>query len=262
MGESLVTLVLRDPSRTEAVRALIRKEGGRAFSQTAFTFETAFDCKEATEFLKRPERYDLAIFVSPQGVASMRKISMRAGLELPRRMHCAGPGIATRKALQAAGFSNVTSPPGVGDLNELLRDSSLGRLAGKRVALVQREGAPSRALNEIRKRKGIPAGIMCYRRLSNEGGLWSDIDPGLRGDLNSIIAFDAPSLEVLNRCAGDDGDRVRKMALGVIHTAIADKARELGFENIIVSGDSKHMILQLKEKVAGPAGEAAPATED
>ena len=249
-GGSLVTLVLRDPARSESIRALIRKEGGRAFSQSAFYFETLFDCAEAVDFLKNPSKCDLAIFVSPQGVMSMRALSMRKGIDLPKRMPCAGPGIATRKALQAAGFVNVTSPPGVSDLAELLRDSLMGRIAGKRVALIQRLNAAPRALFEIRKRKAIPVPIMCYQRLSNDEGLWTEIDPKLREDLNSIIAFDSPSLNVLLKRSGEDADRIKQMALGVIHPSIAEKAKEMGFENIIITGDSKDMILRLKKQVS------------
>lgn len=246
MESPLVTLVLRDPSRTETIRSLIRKEGGRAFSQTAFHFETIFDCQKAIDLLRKPSIYDLVLFVSPQGVAAMRQISMRADIELPKNMLCAGPGMATRKALIGAGFLNVTSPPGVGDLTELLKDAAMGKITGKRIALVQRENAPARAATELRKRKAVAVPIMCYRRLSNEENLWSEIDPGLRGELNSIIAFDSPSLDILLKCAGDDVEKVKNMALGVIHPAITEKAREMGFKNIITSGDSKQMILKLK----------------
>ena len=246
----MVTLVLRDPSRTESIRALIRKEGGRAFSQTAFNFETIFDCKEAISFIKQPSKFDFAIFVSPQGVMSMRRISIKLGVDLPKSMPCAGPGAGTRKALLGAGFRNVASPPGVGDLIELLKESKIGKIAQKRVALIQAQDSHSKAAQEIRKRKAIPIPVMCYKRTVNEEGLWPEDDAEMRQDINSIISYDAPSLDILLKKAGSDEQRIKKMPIGVIHPAIAQKASEMGFENIITSGDSKHMILQLKELVS------------
>ena len=250
----LVTLILRDPSYTETIRALIRREGGRAFSNKPYNFETIHDCKEALDLLENSRQYHMAVFASPHGVQSLMQLAMRHNKRLPKNLMCAAPGTATRKALMSAGFQNVVAPPGVGDLRTLLRHRDMSDIAGKVVALVQRENSTSHAVQDLRARKAEPVTIWCYRVVSVGEQVWLGIDEGFRRDMNSIIAFEGQSLELLTKHAGDEVERVKKLPLGVIHPAIHDKAKEIGFENIIVNGDSKALILELAKKVGENVG--------
>ena len=245
----MVTLILRDAARTDGLRSLIRRSGGRAISLPAFSFETVFDCPAALDFLRHPQIYDWVFFASPQGVTNLRQIAIRNNLQLPNKLACAAPGQASRKALLSAGFQNIVAPAGVSDIGNMLKNNMMGRLAKKKIALVQRTNSPPRTVMLLRKYEALPVPIMCYQRLPNKDSFWPSLDASLRSEINSIIAFDAASLEVLLKYADVDEERIKSLPLGVIHNAIGERAAIMGYENIITSGDSKVMILRLKQMV-------------
>lgn len=248
----LVTLILRDANRTDALRTQIRRDGGRAVSLPAFKFRTLKKCPEAVEFLKEPHKFHRLFFSGPHGIASLRQIAVRNRLKLPFDMACAAPGQASLKALQTAGFTNITAPPGVADFDTLLRRNVVGSLSGKRVALVQRKDAPPRAETKLKQLKCVVKTIRCYERIINTDAFWEQLDAKVRADINCILAFDTPSLQVLLDGAGEDADRIRKLPLGVIHRNIEEKARTMGYENIIVTGHTEQMFASMKAMITTP----------
>ena len=240
-------LVLRDSSRSENLRAAIRAVNGRAYPLPLFRFETIFDCPVAQNFLSSPQGYSHLIFASPNGVSSLRKFAMRHNLPLPYNIRTAGPGPATSKAIVDAGFVNVAMARGTGDLASLLKSHDLGKM--EKVAFVQREFASARALHEFKRMRAVAVPIPCYRWIEDNEDAWEHIPESLRGSFNSIIAFDAATLELLLQRCKDDVERIKKMPVGVIHPAIAEKASALGYENIIVAGESKKLIDDLRTEI-------------
>lgn len=248
MGK-LVTLILRDANRTESLRALIRRDGGRAVSLPAFRFNTITDCAPAINFLRAPHKVHRLFFAGPHGILALRQIALANRLSLPTEMSCAAPGQASRKALLSAGFTNIIAPPSVGDFDSLMRRSLIGNLSGKRVALVQRLDAPPRAHDKLRQQKCIVTPLKCYERVPNTEDFWDRLDAKLRSEINCILAFDTPSLQLLLDSVGDDGERIRKLPLSVIHRNIEQKATQMGYENIIVTGHNAEMFESLRQMV-------------
>lgn len=245
----LVTLILRDANRTDLLRMQIRRSGGRAISLPAFHFETVCDCKPAINFLRAPQNVHWLFFAGPHGISSLRQLAVHHRLPLPHGIACAALGQASRKTLLAAGFTNIVALPGINDLEGLLNSKQLGRLNGKRVALVQRLDSPPRAAQELGKFKCIVTPLQCYRRLKNSADTWIRLDEKLRREINSILAFDAASLHVLLELTGEDAQRIRKLPLGVIHRNIQEKAAMMGYENIIASERTTEMLDQLRHKI-------------
>ena len=68
-----------------------------------------------------------------------------------------------------------------------------------------------------------------------------------------MVAYDAPSLQLLLERAGGDRAAFLARPLAVIHPAIRDKAAEMGFENIIVASESEDLIGKMQQSVEKPA---------
>lgn len=242
-----MALILRDSMRSEALRSAIRAEKGRAYPFPLFRFETVYECPAALRFLQGPAEYSHLIFASPNGVAALRKFAMRHNLPLPHGIRAAGPGPASSKALLDAGFTNVALARGISDLASLLKSSDLGKM--DKVAFVQRENASVRAIQEFKRLRTVAIPVPVYRRVEEDEDAWEHIPASLRETFNAIIAFDAATLELLLRRCGGEVARIKAMPVGVIHPAIGDKARALGYENIIVAGESKKLIIDLQDQL-------------
>ncbi len=246
MAANIVAILLRASNRSTALRAQITRTGGRAIAMPIFSLATEYDCPAAIAFLRQPKNYGLLLFSSPYGVQALRGIALRHQLTLPTAMACAAPGIASRKELIKAGFTNITTPPGIGDLRTLCAELGNQRLVGKRIALVQRVNALPHANTLLVRNKAIPVPMPCYRRTRIAPDTWSAKFDAVRASVNTIIAFEAASLEALNEIAGTDLELIHRLNVGVIHPAIKDKALEIGYENIICHGDITTLLKQLQ----------------
>ena len=251
---------LRPPHLLEEVGATVSAGGGRMTALATHQVQAIEDCPAAIELLENPDAFERAIFSGPNAVESLHTISIRCRRPLNPDLPTAAPGPQTARALAQAGFRSIVAPAGESGLAALLASRALGELAGRKVALVQRQAAPPRALEALRQRQALPLAVECYRRIPAAENLWNSLKQEVRAGCNCLLAFDEESLAVLIERAGADAPRLRRLPLGVHHPQIEAKARQLGFENIITHSSPTELLAQLAERTSFNA-ERKPISE-
>ena len=245
---------LRSPHLLAAVREAVRAGGGRVTALATHRIEEVADCRAAIDLLAAPDSVDWTVFSSPNAVGALRAVAARLGQQLDPDMPVAGPGPHSAQALAAAGFRNVAAPERGAGIDALLASGVLGELAGRKVALVQRQQGPASSIEAMRQRRAQPVAVECYRRISAGDDLWSGLDAGARAACNCLLAFDGASLAVLLTRAGQDAGRLRRLPLGVHHPQIETRARRLGFENIITQPNQTELLAELAKRIQPDAG--------
>ena len=244
----MFSIILREAYRTAALRAQIRSAGGRSVAMPAFKLSTVYDCPEAVSFLNNPQQCQLLLFVSPYAVRALCQIARRHHLRLPTATPCAAPGTASHNELRKAGFSNVTCPEGVGGMQPLCAKLGSRRLAGRKLALVQSNTATPHASLLLAQHHAKPLLLPCYQRKRVSATQWRNRFAEVRTSVNTLIAFDAASLQAASDMAGPDAGVLRKLRIGVNHPAIKAKAAALGYENIICHTNPAKLLKHLANR--------------
>ena len=251
---------LRSPHLLEKVCAAVRTGGGRATALATHHVRIIEDCPAALELLKNPGATDWTLFSSPNAAGALGAIAARNSLPLDPDMPVAAPGQQTARTLARAGFRSIVAPKQEAGLAALLASGALGDLAGRKVAVVQRQAAPPRTLEALRRRQAAALAIECYHRIRAAEDMWSSLQQEVRTGCNCLLAFDEASLALLLARAGDDAPRLKRLPLGVHHPQIEAKARNLGFENIITQSNPTELLAELAERIYQDA-ERKPISE-
>jgi uroporphyrinogen-III synthase len=234
-------VVTRPAHQAQAFARLIEAAGGRPILFPAIEIRELDDPRPFVEIVDRLDEFDLAVFISPNAVErAMDLIAGRRGL--PPGLKIATIGGGGVRSLAARGVTGAISPRGRYDSEALLE---LPEIAGaQRVVIFRGEGGREHLGDALAARGARVEYAECYRRV--RPGL--DPAPLLKGWSNDAIhAVTVTSSEGLrNLCAmvGAGGlGPLKRTPLFAPHPRIAETARGLGVEKIVVTGPGDEGLL-------------------
>ena len=231
-------VVTRPPRQAASLAAVITARGGRAIVFPTMEIRDIDDSRALSDVIDRLESFDIAIFVSPNAV-ERGLAAIRERRPLPRTLRIAAVGRGSARALEREGVTEVIAPATGNDSESLLELAPLREIEGKRVVVFRGEGGRELIRETLEARGACVEYAECYRRArphADAGELVSAWDG--RG----IAAFVATSGEGLrNLCAmlGSSGhERLARTPVFVTHPRIAEAARALGLQIVVVTGAS------------------------
>lgn len=240
-GKGIV--VTRPAHQAQALARLIEDAGGRPILFPVIEIREMDDPRPFLEIVDRLDEFDLAVFISPNAVSRAIKpiLERRA---LPPRLKVAAVGGASVRALAGHGVTGVIAPRERYDSEALLELPELAAPSGMRVVIFRGQGGRELLGETLRARGARVEHAECYRRAR------PDLDPAplvaawMRAALDAVTVTSSDGLRNLRAMVGETGRRhLLRTALFVPHPRIAETARELGVERIVVTGPGDEGLL-------------------
>ncbi|HJW23377.1 MAG TPA: uroporphyrinogen-III synthase [Rhodocyclaceae bacterium] len=234
-GKTIV--VTRPRAQSEALAAAIAAAGGVPLLFPLLEISPADDPAPLNQALDQLADYALAVFISPNAVDySLPAILARC--PWPTGLVPAAVGQGTVKALAAHGVGGCVAPTERFDSEALLALPELQpeRVAGRRVAIFRGDGGRELLADTLRARGATVDCITCYRRSAPSGGTAPLLDAWRAGRLDAITVSSSEGLRYLVDMLDGEGRRyLAATPLFVPHQRIADNARDLGLERVLLT---------------------------
>lgn len=226
-------LVTRPREQAAALAGRVEAEGARALVFPAMEIDPPSDPAPAQRLARELGSFDLAIFVSPTAV--------RKGLALvgawPEAVRVAGVGSGTRAELERQGIAGAWAPQGAADSEALLALPELAEVWGKRIAIFRGEGGRELLAETLSRRGARVEHAVCYRRSPPRGDIAPVLQAWRAGALHAVTSSSSVGLGYLLRALGEQGARLMHATpLFASHERIAEEARRLGVQKIVVAG--------------------------
>ena len=175
------------------------------------------------------EQYDVAIFISPTAVECALD---RMG-NLPPQLQVAAVGGGTRAALQARGIDEVVAPQEGADSEALLALPEMLSVAGKRILVIRGEGGRELLADTLAARGAQVDYFECYRRSVPQADTGPLRSAWERREVDAVTVFSVEALDNLLVLLGRE--RLAAVPLFVSHARIAERAKEAGIPEVIVT---------------------------
>lgn len=229
-------LVTRPAHQAQHLAQLIHDAGGEAILFPALEILDTENTRPLNDIIARLDEFDVAIFISPNAVSKALNL-IHARRELPPQMAIAAIGRGSKKELEHCGVKHVIAPPQQFDSEGLLALPQFLDMSGKRVVIFRGEGGREMLGDALIARGARLEYAECYRR----GKPNLDAAPLLRrwarGEINAVTVTSTESLHNLFDLLGKLGQQwLKKTPLFAPHERIAQKARKLGLEQVVVTG--------------------------
>ena len=226
-------VLTRPAGQNEHLAALVRAAGGEPVIFPAIEIHPLDDPAPLLEIADRLDRYDLAVFVSPNAVdRAMTAIRSRRGW--PAGLRAATVGRASEQALARHGVTGVIAPPGRFDSEALLELPPLAAVGGKRVVIFRGDGGRELLGDTLRNRGATVDYVECYRRARPAADAGPLVRALERGEIDAIAVSSSEGLRNLLEMVGDAGRApLRRTPLFAPHARIAAGARGLGCERVV-----------------------------
>jgi uroporphyrinogen-III synthase len=234
-------VVTRPAGQNEALAELIRAEGGEPVVFPALEIRELEDAQALAAAADRLERYDIAVFISPNAVEKAMA-AIRGRREWPPGVQAATVGPGSEQALRRHGAARVIAPTDRFDSEALLERPELVNVAGLRIVIFRGDGGRELLGDTLRERGATVEYVECYRRAR------PDVDAGPlvrawdRGEIDAVTISSSEGLRNFFDLLGEAGQRcLRRTPLFAPHARIATNARALGCERVVETapGDAR-----------------------
>jgi uroporphyrinogen-III synthase len=232
-------LVTRPAHQAGSLAELIREAGGSPVLFPVLEIVDTEHLEPLYGIIERLEAFDLAIFISPNAVdKAMNLIGARRGTtRLPAGLAVAAVGKGSRKALERFGIEDVLAPESRFDSEGLLDLPQLRDMGGKQVVIFRGEGGRELLGDELTRRGAVVEYAECYRRGKPNVDAAPLLHLWARDELAAITVTSGEGLRNLYDLVGKLGRQwLKRTPLFVPHERIASVARELGLEEVWVTG--------------------------
>jgi uroporphyrinogen-III synthase len=236
-GRSIV--VTRPAEQAAALARRIEREGGRAIVFPAIAIEDVDDRSRLDAIVDALERFDMAVFISPNAAAKGMQ-AIRERRDFPPHVEVAAIGTGTARELESRGLARIIVPDARSDSEALLERPELVEVAGKRIVIFRGEGGRPALADTLRARGARVEYAECYRRSKPAADTAPLAASWSRGEIDAVIATSSEGLrnfhEMLDAAARE---ALVRTPLFVPHPRIAEAARGLGIRSVFVtaSGD-------------------------
>ena len=179
----------------------------------------------------------LAIFISPNAADHALPLILAHG-PWPVGVRPAAVGQGTVRALAAHGVSGCIAPRERFDSEALLALPELSgeRVAGRRVMIFRGDGGRELLADTLRQRGAEVECLACYRRTGPSGGIEPLLQRWRAGRLDALTVSSSEGLRYLTDLLDGEGlDFLMRTPVFVPHARIAENARTLGLNNIILT---------------------------
>jgi len=228
-------LVTRPAGQAAALGDGLRAAGFTPLYLPTLAIEAA-DPTVAVAALRAALPCDVAIFISANAVQHALPVIAAAG-GLPAGCRVAAVGPASARALRAAGFTDVLMPDARFDSEGLLALPQLNQAAGRRVVIFRGEGGRTLLADTLAARGADVRAVIGYRRVAaGDAGDAGQLAAWLAGNaIAALTATSHASLDGLLTLAGPAAAQLKSLPLAVLSAALADYARQAGFNGPILS---------------------------
>ena len=197
------------------------------------------DDRALREQISSLKQTDLAIFISPNAVRYGME-AIRASGDMPASLRIASVGQGSAKALRELGIEHIIAPIERFDSESLLALTEMQEVAGKRVMIFRGDGGRELLGDTLKARGAQVEYVTCYLRSKSD----VDVSTLLRTTPHAITVTSSEALSHLREMLDEAQRRVvYGITLLVPHERIAEAARQLGWQQVIVtaSGDDGMM---------------------
>ena len=203
--------------------------GGNPILFPLLEIEPVPDTRILHELIGRLADFDLAIFISPNAVRfGMAEIQSSTGMPDTLRIATIGQGSA--QALRDAGVKEIIAPPNRSDSEALLAMPQLQNVRGWKIAIFRGDGGRELLGDTLIQRGATIEYVTCYLRRKPT----QDAASLLSGKPDAITLSSSEALGYLWDMMDDTGRKqVSALPLFVPHKRIAEKAGQLGWQNVI-----------------------------
>lgn len=237
-------LVTRPAHQAEGFAAKIRLAGGNPVLFPVLEIVDIGDQRPLLDLVARLDEFDLAIFISPNAVNKAMSV-IQAKRSLPPTLKVAAVGQGTTKALGNFGIDEVIVPALRFDSEALLEMTELQRVQGKRVVIFRGDSGRELLGDSLLKRGAMLEYAECYRRIRPDTDIGPLLRAGARGEINAITITSSEGLRNLFDMVGEPGQLwFKKIPLFASHERIAQIARKLGLDQVILTAAGDEGLLQ------------------
>lgn len=228
-------MITRPAHQAQELAELVRAAGGHAIVFPVLEILDTDDLRPLNALIERLDEFDLAIFISPNAVHKAMNL-IRARRALPPGLKVAAIGRGSVKALGKFGIADVSAPAERFDSAALLELPALMDVAGKRIVIFRGEGGRELLGDTLVARGARVEYAECYRRGKPNLDAAPLMKAWARSELHAIVVTSSEGLHNLFDMVGKLGQTwLKKTPLFVPHPRIADVARELGLEKVVVT---------------------------
>ena len=227
-------VVTRPAHQARELARLIADAGGNSILFPAIEIRDVEDIGPFMRLVERLDEFDLAVFISPNAIERAMRL-IRSRRELPPALKIAAIGGGSVKALERHGVSGVIAPQGRYDSEALLERSEIA--GARRVVIFRGEGGREHLGDTLTARGAVVDYAECYRRARPA------LDPApllaawSRDGVHAITATSSEGLRNFADMIGAPGrERMQRTPVFVPHPRIAEAARGLAVQTVIVTG--------------------------
>jgi len=226
-------VVTRPAGQTEGLAELIRAEGGEPVIFPTIAILEPEDPRALAAAADRLERYDIAVFISPNAVEKAMAV-IRSRRAWPAGVHAMTVGPRSAQALQREGVARVIAPTDRIDSEGLLECPELANVAGKRVVIFRGDSGRELLGDTLRDRGATVDYVECYRRARPDADVGALLRAWERGEIDAVTVTSSEGLRNLFEMLGDSGKKpLQRTPLFAPHARIAANARALGCECVV-----------------------------
>ena len=222
----------------------IRAHGGTPILFPVLEILDTEDLQPLNALIERLDDFDFGIFISPNAVQKAMNL-IKARRELPPTLKIAAIGRGSTKELKHFGVTGVIAPTTRFDSENLLALPELQNVAGKRIVIFRGDGGREALGDTLVSRGATIEYAECYRRARPNVSAGELLRAWVRNELDAITVTSGDGLHNLYDMVGKLGRQwLAKTPIFVPHERIAQIARDLGMEQVIVTPPADEGLLQ------------------
>ena len=222
---------------------LIQAQGGTPQLLPALEISDPLDPTPIQTLLAQLDRFDIAIFISPNAVT--HGLAQLPGHTLPPDLKIGAVGAGTARALQYAGVGTHIVPEDRFDSEALLATPALQQVTGRRIIIFRGEGGRPLLGDSLRQRGAEVVYAEVYRRVRPETDV-SELLSRWSSDVQIVTTTSNDILNNLSQMLGEEGaSRLQTTPVVVISERMSIRAQELGCKQVILAhGADNQAILE------------------
>jgi uroporphyrinogen-III synthase len=212
---------------------LIQAQGGRPQLLPALEICDPLDPAPVKNLLAQLDRFDIAIFISPNAVT--HGLALLPSHALPPGLKIGAVGAGTARALQYAGVETHILPEGRFDSEALLETPALQQVTGQRIIIFRGEGGRPLLGDSLQQRDAEVVYAEVYRRVRPETDV-SELLSHWPSDVQIITTTSIDILNNLSQMLGEEGaSQLQTTPLVVISERMCIRAQELGCKQVVLA---------------------------
>jgi uroporphyrinogen-III synthase len=252
-------LVTRPAHQAFGLARRLEALGGEAVLQPTIEIRDPPDPGPLRRAATAARTFDVLVFVSANAAARAVPALLSGGGPAPGAAVVA-VGEGTAAELKKQGLERIITPSGGADSEALLRLEALTAVSGKHVAIFAGVGGRTLLADTLAARGAHVTTVACYQRAKPDGTT-DGLEVRLReGRLQAVTVTSREGLHNLfDMIRPSCVDALRRVAFVVPHARIADAARALGVERVLVCDSGDDALVAALLDLAGRGAAAAVA---